>query len=111
MGQADLLTKYGSFQKLGVPYFGVLIIRILLFRVLYQGPLFLETLISYSGRVNNHGRPLLYGEFDALSLANRLISEFKACIRILEKLCERAFNVSLCWPLANGCTVAWTSLW
>ena len=25
----------GSFRKLGVPYFGVLIIRILLFRVLY----------------------------------------------------------------------------
>ena len=31
--------------KLGVPYYnlGVLIIRILLFRVLYQGPLFSET--------------------------------------------------------------------
>ena len=26
---------YGSFRKLGVPYFGVLIIRILLFRVPY----------------------------------------------------------------------------
>ena len=26
---------YGSFRKFGVPYFGVLIIRILLFRVLY----------------------------------------------------------------------------
>ena len=33
----------GSFRKYGVPYFGVLIIRILLFRVLYQGPLFSET--------------------------------------------------------------------
>ena len=37
-----------SFRKLGggggVPYFGVLIIRILLFRVLYWGPLFSETL-------------------------------------------------------------------
>ena len=33
----------GSFRKLGVPYFGVLIIRILLFRVLYRGPLFSET--------------------------------------------------------------------
>ena len=31
------------FRKFGVPYFGVLIIRILLFRVLYQGPLFSET--------------------------------------------------------------------
>ena len=27
---------YGSFRKLGDPYFGVLIIRILVFRVLYQ---------------------------------------------------------------------------
>ena len=33
----------GSFRKLGVPYFGVLIIRILIFRVLYEGPLFSET--------------------------------------------------------------------
>ena len=32
-----------SFRKLGVPYFGVLIIRILLFKVLYSGPLFSET--------------------------------------------------------------------
>ena len=30
----------GSFRKLVVPYFGVLIIRILLFRVLYLGPYF-----------------------------------------------------------------------
>ena len=29
------LIDFGSFRKLGVPYFGVLIIRILLFRVLY----------------------------------------------------------------------------
>ena len=29
------LTGYGSFRKLGAPYSGVLIIRILLFRVLY----------------------------------------------------------------------------
>ena len=33
----------GSFRKLGVPYFGVLIIRILLFRVLYEGSLFSKT--------------------------------------------------------------------
>ena len=32
-----------EFPKIGVPYFGVLIIRILLFRVLYLGPLFSET--------------------------------------------------------------------
>ena len=32
----DLL--YGSFRRLGVPYFGVLIVRILLFRVLYLRP-------------------------------------------------------------------------
>ena len=35
--------QYGSFRKFGLPYFGVLIIRILLFRVLYYGPLFSET--------------------------------------------------------------------
>ena len=34
---------YGSCRKLGVPYFGILIIRILLCRVLYLGPLFSET--------------------------------------------------------------------
>ena len=32
-----------GFPKMGVPYSGVLIIRILLFRVLYWGPLFSET--------------------------------------------------------------------
>ena len=31
-----------EFRKLGLPYLGVLIIRILLFRVLYWGPLFSE---------------------------------------------------------------------
>ena len=35
--------SYGRFRKLGVPYFGVLRIRILLFRVPYLGPLFSET--------------------------------------------------------------------
>ena len=34
------LGEYGSFRQWGVLYFGVLIVRILLFRVLYQGPLF-----------------------------------------------------------------------
>ena len=33
----------GSFRKLGVPYLGVLIVRILLLRMLYSGPLFSET--------------------------------------------------------------------
>ena len=41
--QTIYIYIYGSFRKLGVPYFGVLIIRILLFRVLYWGPLFSET--------------------------------------------------------------------
>ena len=36
----------GVSENGGVPYFGVLIIRILLFRVLYWGPLFSETPIS-----------------------------------------------------------------
>ena len=40
---------YGSFRKLGVPYLGVLIIRTLLFRVLYLDLLFSETPISFSG--------------------------------------------------------------
>ena len=34
-GLNRLIGLGGSFRKLGVPYFGVLIIRILLFRVLY----------------------------------------------------------------------------
>ena len=38
-----LLDSNGSFRKLGGPYLGVLVIRILLFRVLYWGPLFSET--------------------------------------------------------------------
>ena len=37
--------RYVSFRKLGVPYFGVLIVRILLFGVLCEGPLFSETTI------------------------------------------------------------------
>ena len=45
------LVLYGSFRKLGVPHFGVLIIRILLFRVLYQGPLFSETPILILGTI------------------------------------------------------------
>ena len=36
----------GVSEKLAVPYLGVLIIRITLFRVLYCGPLFSETPIS-----------------------------------------------------------------
>ena len=39
----SLSTTIWEFPKIGVPYLGVLIIRILLFRVLYQGPLFSET--------------------------------------------------------------------
>ena len=35
--------KKWEFPKIGVPYFGVLLIRILLFRVLYSVPLFSET--------------------------------------------------------------------
>ena len=42
---------HGSFRKLGVPCFGVLIIRILRFRVLYWGPLFSET-PTWTLRVN-----------------------------------------------------------
>ena len=40
-----VLRSCGSFRNFGVPYFGVLITRTLLFRVLYdyEGPLFSET--------------------------------------------------------------------
>ena len=40
--QVFLQRRSGSFRQLGVPYFGVFIIRILLFRVLDEGPLFSE---------------------------------------------------------------------
>ena len=33
----------GVSENKGIPYFGVLIIRILLIRILYEGPLFWET--------------------------------------------------------------------
>ena len=39
----SLGLRIGEFPRIRVPYFGVLIIRILLFRVLHQGPLFSET--------------------------------------------------------------------
>ena len=39
---------YGTFRKYGVPYFGVLIIRILLVMVLYSVPLLSETPIEDS---------------------------------------------------------------
>ena len=45
--QSKFLEIYGSFRKLGVPNFGVLIMGILLFRVLYQAPLFAETPIWF----------------------------------------------------------------
>ena len=40
------MNEYGTSRKLGVPYFGVLTITILLFRVLYLGRLLSETPIS-----------------------------------------------------------------
>ena len=39
----SLIKGYWRRQKLGVPYFGVLILTILLFRVLYLGPIVSET--------------------------------------------------------------------
>ena len=44
-----------SFRKLGVHYLVVLIIRILLFGVLYQGPLFSETPI-WGSKARSHFR-------------------------------------------------------
>ena len=43
LGLGFLQISLWEFPKLGVPYFGVLIIRILLFVVLYWGPPFSET--------------------------------------------------------------------
>ena len=48
-------SSHGSFRKVGVPYFEVLIIRILVFRVLHQGPLFPETPTCFQGMVSNTG--------------------------------------------------------
>ena len=44
---------YGSFPNLGVPYFGVLIVRILLFRVLYQGTRFGSPIFGNSKNVKS----------------------------------------------------------
>ena len=41
--------RFGSFRKFGVPYVGVLTIRILLFRAPYLGPLSSKTPISAWG--------------------------------------------------------------
>ena len=41
--RSKLYLTLREFPKIGVPYFGVLITRILLFRVLYWGPLLSET--------------------------------------------------------------------
>ena len=46
-GLAAQAREIWDFPKIRVPYFGVLTIRILLLRVLHQGPLFSETPISF----------------------------------------------------------------
>ena len=44
VGSTAVLHRHGGGgPKIGVPYFGLLIMRILLFMVLYSGPLFSET--------------------------------------------------------------------
>ena len=47
--QSKFLEIYGSFRKLGVPNFGVLIMGILLFRVLYQAPLLRKLPYGFTG--------------------------------------------------------------
>ena len=47
-----------EFPKIGVPYCGVLIIRILLFNVLYWGLLFSETPICEDTQKHNHYEPI-----------------------------------------------------
>ena len=46
----------GSFRKLGVPHFGVLMTRILLFRVLDKGPLFSETPVRRRRRTTSESQ-------------------------------------------------------
>ena len=61
-GRVQCYTKVcGSFRKLGAPYFGVLIIRILLFRVLYLGPLFSETPMLKTNHRSDFSHPRLLG--------------------------------------------------
>ena len=43
LGYKSPYKGYGGFRKSGLPHLGALIIRILLFRVLYWGHLFSET--------------------------------------------------------------------
>ena len=60
--------SHGSFQKLGVPYFGALIIRILLFRVLYSGSLFSETLTCQASVENVLSRSIILFRHTATDL-------------------------------------------
>ena len=66
--------SHGSFRKLGVPDFGVLIIRILLFRVLYLGPLFSETPTYYTGLTAKgpRGLCLFVGSLGSLGASSRV---------------------------------------
>ena len=73
-GRCLCQKRYGTFRKLGVPYFGVLIIRILLFRLLYWGPLFSETPLSlydWCPRPQKLPEPLLSPGINPLSLQRK----------------------------------------
>ena len=63
-GEFGSFSTFGSFRNLGLPYFGVLMIRILLFRVFYSGPPFSETPILLpcfsSGCQTPRGRSLCF---------------------------------------------------
>ena len=58
-----LACYYGSFRKFRVPYFGVLIIRIRLFGVLYKGSPILETPIQKLGALYQGSPGAFYGKF------------------------------------------------
>ena len=61
-----------EFPKIGVPYLGFLIIRILLFRVLDEGPLFFgNSHISIKGHINT-GRSL--GSTESAATGSAVIS-------------------------------------
>ena len=53
----------GLSKNKGVPYFGVLIIRILLLRVLHEGPLFSETPIWHGNKVEGAGSSIWFSSW------------------------------------------------
>ena len=72
-----------EFAKIGVPYFGVIIIRILPFRVLYWRPLLSETPLQTPGRA------LSFKPFETVNLkpeaVNRSLNHMPEAIKLYMK--------------------------